>query len=375
MVSPVHILTIRSGCSGKIGCDPRERHTKPYEKVKEQTSMIDDQANDEPASVPGLPLKRPVAQSFKPNRKSQKVFPQSTPGGAGGQDGRGGIPEDPVKETKEQKETYHQVGRYLLEQFSIPAFRSHATIGLVDRDRIQFYHANHSVILVSSAISFSPRHPASEIEKFIAIVIAFSRLSLRDSGVLHDIRGGRLFMDNRKLPTSNITLKALKMQRGNRLELRKGKQRLKLKLGDLISHEPSLVGRGTAVLHATSSENPNLVVKISWPGSGRVAEDKFLEKAIKTAKGSEDHRWALMHLPNLVFSESIDFGPGSTHGKVASLFEKPGFVNGEYEYEQRTLRIIVQERLYPLKSLTDVKEIAQVLLDVACSAYFCSFPI
>ena len=374
MVSPRHVLPIKSSSSQDTGIDPRERHAKPYEKPKEQTSTVSDKVDDGPASVPSLPLKRPVAEPFIPDRKSQKVFPQSTPGGAGGQDGDD-VTEDPGKETKGQKETYLQVGRYLLEQFSVPAFRSHATIGLVDRDRIQFYHANHSVILVSSAISFSPRHPASEIEKFIAIVLAFSRLSLRDSGILHDIRGGRLFMDNRKLPTSKVPCKALKMQGGNRLELRKGKRRLKLKLGDLISHEPSLVGRGTAVLHATSSENANLIVKISWPGSGRVPEDKFLEKAIKKAKSSEDHKWALMHLPNLVFSESVDFGPGSTHGKVASLFHRPEFVNGEYEYERRTLRIIVQERLYPLKTLTDVKEIAQVLLDIACSAYFYSLSI
>ena len=39
--------------------------------------------------------------------------------------------------------------RYLLEQFSVLTFRSHATIGLVNWDQIQFYHANHSVISLS----------------------------------------------------------------------------------------------------------------------------------------------------------------------------------------------------------------------------------
>ena len=57
------------------------------------------------------------------------------------------------------QDTYLQVGQYLLEQFAIPAFRSCTTIGLVNRDRIQFCHANHSVILVSSGISFSPSDP------------------------------------------------------------------------------------------------------------------------------------------------------------------------------------------------------------------------
>ena len=51
------------------------------------------------------------------------------------------------------------------------------------------------------------------------------------------------------------------------------------------------------------------------------------------------------------------------------MFDGAEFVGREYKYERRVLRIIVQERLYPLKTLTDIGEIAQVLLDVMCSAY------
>ena len=270
-------------------------------------------------------------------------------------------------ETDGQKETYLQVGRYLLEQFSVPAFRSHATIGLVARDRIQFYHANHSVILVSSAVSFSTRHKDADVDKFIAVVIAFSQLSFCDSGILHNLQGTKLFADNEKLPTSRFLSAMEQMQQGNKLVLRDGKKRLELTCGDVISHEPSLSGRGTAVLHATSPDRDgDLVVKVSWPGSKRVPEDKFLRKAIRIAKSKKEHNWALNHLPHLEFSQSINFDSRSTHGKVASLFNNAKFANGKYDYEERTLRIIVQGRLYPLKTLTDVKEIAQVLLDVAC---------
>ena len=125
-------------------------------------------------------------ESAQAGRKSQKKLPNSTAGGE--------CPPTkvPTVETGGQKEAYLQVGRYLLEQFSAPAFRSHATIGLVDRDRIQFYHANRSVILVSSAISFSTRHKPADVDKFIAVVIAFSRLSLCESGILHNLQAGRL---------------------------------------------------------------------------------------------------------------------------------------------------------------------------------------
>ena len=49
----------------------------------------------------------------------------------------------------------------------------------------------------------------------------------------------------------------------------------------------------------------------------------------------------------------------------------------KYVCEEHTLRIIVQERLYPLETLTNVRDVAQVLLDVLCDASFsfaCQLP-
>jgi len=273
-----------------------------------------------------------------------------------------------INETKQQRDAHLQVGRYLLEQFSIPAFRSHITIGLVDRDRIQFYHANHSVILVSSAIDFSSANRAGGLDMFIAIVIAFGRLSLCNNGILHNLHGGELFQDNEKLLTSDLTQGAMRVQEGNELKFKSNGRTFTVTYGELISHEPSLAGRSTAVLHATSARwwRTELVIKISWPGSDRVAENKFLARATEFADRTRN-KWALNHLPRIVFSKDVRFGKNSTHEKVARLFQKAEFVNGEYEYERRTLRIIIQERLYPLKTLTNVRDIAQVLLDVACS--------
>ena len=280
-----------------------------------------------------------------------------------------------MHETGNQKAASLQVGRYLLEQFSVPAFRSHATIGLVDRDRIQFYHANHSVILVSSAINFSVGHPTDGVNKFIAIVIAFSRLSLRNSGILHDLPpGGRLFRDNEKLLKSKLARGTMYMQQGNEL-IFGGDKKTKpftLTYGEMISHEPSLAGRGTAVLHATSPKwkGLDLVVKVSWPGSDRVAENEFLAKAVKTANNTTANKWAHNHLPRVLFAQDVVFDSDSTHGKIASLFDDGEFVGeSEYKYERRTLRIIIQERLYPVKSLTKVKDVAQVLLDAGCGMW------
>ena len=112
------------------------------------------------------------------------------------------------------------------------------------------------------------------------------------------------------------------------------------------------------------------MVKIGWPGSERVAENEFLDEAIKIAKSSIENEWALNHLPQVLHAQDVVFDENSTHGKVARLLTGAKFANGEYKYEPRTLRIIVQERLYPLKTLTNAKDIGQVLLDVACSECF-----
>ena len=312
--------------------------------------------------------KRPAEDPLESIAKANKRHAKSSPGGAGCKEAESLVSRLKTGETERQKEVYLQVARYLLEKFSVPAFRSHATVGLVDRDRIQFYHANRSVILVSSAISFSARDLTGGVEKFIAIVIAFSRLSFLDNGILHD---GKLFRDNASLPAVPLVHGSVRVQEGKKLWFggNKKTKAFTLTYGKVISNEPSLTGRSTVVLHAKSSKwkSKDLVVKISWPSSDRVAEHIFLENATRKAKSGAEHKWALDHLPKVLFAQDVTFGSDSTYEKVAKLFDRAKFVNGEYKYERRTLRIIIQERLYPLKTLTDQKDVAQVLLDIACS--------
>ena len=318
------------------------------------------------------PLKRAADQPSESSRKAPKLHDQSTPGGGTSSGGENQPRATRIGETKAQKKAYLQAGRYLLEQFSVPAFRSHATVGLVDKHRVQFIHANHSVILVSSAMDF---FAAGEngLDKFIAILIAFNHFNLADNGIL-DETGGKPFRQNGELLVSNEVEEPALMQEKKTLKFKKsGKQKgFTVEYGEVISHEPSLAGRGTAVLHAKCErwKDENLVIKISWPGIGRDAEDLFIKRATDIAGRDKTHEWALNHLPKVFYAQDIAFDGKSTHGKVAELFKNAKFAgNVGYEYEQRTQRIIIQERLYPLKDLSDVKDIAQVLLDVACSTY------
>ena len=271
----------------------------------------------------------------------------------------------PATETKAQASPAVQVGCYLLEMFSVPLLRSHATVCLVDRDRLQLYHANRSVILVSSAINFSK---GDGLDKFIAVIIAFHCLSLDQNGLLHTFA-----KDNIKLVKNpNISSDDKAVQNGNKLVIKEAgsKKEITVTLGDVISRDPATIGRSTVVLKATSDywPNMNLVVKVSWPSTGRVAESKFLEKAIEEAKKTEDG-WATKHLPQMLWTDDFVFGETSTFGSVANLFKDAKFQEKrKFVYEPRALRIIIQEELHPLKSLGSVREIGQVFVDTACSA-------
>jgi len=266
-----------------------------------------------------------------------------------------------------------QVCRYLLEMFSVPLLRSHATAGLVDRDRLQLYHANRSVILVSSAINFSQEDGKT---KFIATIIAFHCLSLEQNGIMET-----QVPRNAKIVSQNRIADSYVVQEGSELVFpeKEGRKGFKVKLGEVISRDPAMIGRSTVVLNATSDKwkiNGKyipLVVKISWPTSNRESETKFLEKASKEAKG--EHAWATKHLPHLYYSEDVVPAPGSTLENVARLFDKPEFGKNKriHVYERRTLRIIIQERLYAFKSLGSVKDVGQVLVDVACGMYPSAF--
>ena len=254
--------------------------------------------------------------------------------------------------------------------FSVPLLRSHATVCLVDRDRLQLYHANRSVILVSSAINFSE---GDGLDKFIATIIAFRRLSLQQNGVIESLGDANAILMKHPVTSSDQTVRS-----GNQLCIPKSgtSAGFTLTLGDVISRDPATIGRSTVVLKATSDRWPgeNLVVKISWPGSGRIPESQFLAKARDEA-GKAEGKWPEKHLPNVHATRDIPFDEDSTLESVAKLFQGAKFKGGEFTYERRTLRIIVQEELQPLKALDNARDLGQVFVDIACSMCPTRFPI
>ncbi|KAF9789671.1 hypothetical protein BJ322DRAFT_1105528 [Thelephora terrestris] len=92
-------------------------------------------------------------------------------------------------EAKTQSDSSIRVCSYLLEMFSISLLRLHATVCLVDHGRLQLYHANRSVILVSSAINLSE---GNGLDQFIAVIIAFHSLSFKQDGNLDNVVEGNV---------------------------------------------------------------------------------------------------------------------------------------------------------------------------------------
>ena len=240
---------------------------------------------------------------------------------------------------------------------------SHATAALVDHDSFQLYHVNRSAVLTSSTIDFSE---GEGLDNFIASIIAFYHLSFKQNPVL-DILPSK----NTELVWNSKTPKNDRMAwDGNKRDFSgiKAQGDFTVCLGDIIFRDPAPVGRSTVVLTATCGRRPKngLVVKLSWQDSGRVSENDFLKRANDEAQKTSG-KWATNHLPQMFYSKDVVPNPDSTLDPVARLFDNVKLVNGKYEYEQRIVRVIVQERLHPIKSLTNVRDIGQVFVDVVCS--------
>ena len=165
--------------------DPVSNHALPPEPLWHTTKRSDPltttKTGSESTSVSFNPRKRPadglstIGQPLKkkPRTKSAsgRVLEDSVDSQVGESD-EGSFMTD--LETQRQASLAIRVCHYLLEMFSVPLLRSHATISLVDRDRLQLYHANRSVIFVSSAMNLSEDEG---LTKFIAMIIGFSCLS------------------------------------------------------------------------------------------------------------------------------------------------------------------------------------------------------
>ncbi|KAF5349071.1 hypothetical protein D9757_012190 [Collybiopsis confluens] len=131
---------------------------------------------------------------------------------------------------------------------------------------------------------------------------------------------------------------------------------------DCIKEENVLEnGQRTTITPDQSWKGQSLVLKLSFPPSGRTSEGDLIRAASKHAQDN-DSDWALKHLPLVVACvdspdrKGTDPKQTTLQGRLKSQFEDA--------YEMRSLRATVLEKLEPLSSLKSARESAQVFYDI-----------
>jgi hypothetical protein len=226
--------------------------------------------------------------------------------------------------------------------------RSHGISALVTGDTIQLLYHDHSIIIVAKAVNF-----LEEPSQFVAMLQAISNLTLPQLG----------YSDTMK-PTSlsDHPRKTIDIFNGLELTLSDGSR---LVLGSTIYHHRGIVGRGTCVVRVRYSNRSEahydgdkiwdgpLIVKLSWPVKSTISENDIIAKAYNAANHDE-HRWVLKHLPNILHAEDryINLLP-------RALIDRLGD-----RYEERVLRIMVQDELYPITERTVAADLLQSFREI-----------
>jgi hypothetical protein len=236
-----------------------------------------------------------------------------------------------------------QCASYALEMLSHGGLRSHVIGALVTDDTIQLLYYDRSIIVVSRPGNF-----LEDPSRLVAMLHAIANLTLSQLGYADVVKPAPL-LDNPRQTTNIFDGLELKLSDGTHLLL-----------GSTIFHQHGIIGRGTCVVQAKRVEKGKdsgtdddawdgpLIVKLSWPAKSRISENDIIEKA-RGAANHDKHRWVLKHLPKVLHAEDRHINLLSR-----ALIDRMGD-----QYEERVLRIMVQEKLYPITERTAAVDLAQ----------------
>ena len=246
-----------------------------------------------------------------------------------------------------------QCASYALEMISHGGLRSHVIGALVTDDAIQLLYYDRSIFIKSEPLNFL-EDPSS----FVAMLRAMYNIPLSQLGHANLITLPPFLEGPRR---------SQDIFGGLTLTLSDGTG---LRLGSIIYLQHGIIGRGTCVVRGTYIDGSgahcdddswigSLVVKLSWPPKSRVSENDLIAKARNVADHPE-HRWVLKHLPKVLHAEDR---------QIESL--SPALIARMGEmYEERVLRIIVQEELYPITERTNAVDLAQSFREIFKCRHF-----
>jgi hypothetical protein len=104
--------------------------------------------------------------------------------------------------------------------------------------------------------------------------------------------------------------------------------------------------------------NGHLIVKLSWPARSRMSEQVLIAQA-RSKADNEEHHWVLKHLPKMLHAEDV-------HVNLLSEALIGRLGDG---YEERILRITVQEELFPLTERVTAADLAKSFREIFQCGY------
>ncbi|THU76373.1 hypothetical protein K435DRAFT_771084 [Dendrothele bispora CBS 962.96] len=243
---------------------------------------------------------------------------------------------------------------YALEMLSSALFRSHTIGMLVDTQEVQLGYYDHSCILLSAPFSID-----TDETHFLETLYHLRALSLPERGIVSRLKPKDVSPDDRVPPgpkrTTNLYSGA-EIDCGSQL----------LRFGDILYRARSIVGRGTIVLDAAPDDQPKAwlyAAKFSFPPATRHSEASLIWSALRTSKQRPEWSWVGNHLPNLKFWEDVELTGNEDfpQERIKAFLDEHC---PDFGYEERVLRILVQDKLEPLTSLREEVQYAQVFCDV-----------
>ncbi|TCD63048.1 hypothetical protein EIP91_006061 [Steccherinum ochraceum] len=240
------------------------------------------------------------------------------------------------------RSTFHEAHLRLAKaahsQLSHGSWRSFVLGAVVVNGKIQLAYFDHSIIVISR-----PFHILQQPVLYLTLLCGLGRLQAYspipgDTGVAvdHSHPGGiRLRLSNGAL----------------------------IQLGEVLHQQTGLVGRATCVVRVEQTERcsrrdwdgKRLVMKILWAPKQRMSEVDVIGLARERAVATGEV-WVLEHLPDVLHCQEYVTGDEGMQARLQSSF-------GEC-YEERVLRMVVEEELQPLGLLRDPVELATVARDV-----------
>ncbi|KAK7036605.1 hypothetical protein VNI00_011538 [Paramarasmius palmivorus] len=243
-----------------------------------------------------------------------------------------------------------QCASYALEMFNRGGLRTHVIGTLIVDDEFYIFLYTRSGSCRTSKFSF-----VNDPHTFLCVLLAFSRMTLEDWGIVPQIQACRLSHPSPALSPHVIDRFIFSKQsftiNGTEYVLE-----------EVLIFPRGLLSRGTWVIRATCARHAVVAMKFSALPVSRVGEWTVVKKAVDTANANPgQHAWVLNRLPRIHDGGDIDMP------SFAELF-------GE-DYEKRGLRFLVSEFLIPITKLTDSNEMALAFKDtVECHQWLVQFP-